>query len=113
VFGRPQLDALARLFLRLHGDGLAVASVFWGLWLFPFGLLVWRSGFIPRVLGVLLGAAGVGYLASAAASLVAPAIAPVVETVSAVLKLGELPIILWLAIFGARAPPGAAVIPST
>ena len=48
VFGKPQLDALAMLFVRLHSQGLQVASIFWGLWLFPFGVLVMRCGFIPR-----------------------------------------------------------------
>lgn len=52
VFGRPQLDALGLMFLDLHAQGLYVVSIFWGLWLFPFGFLVFRSGFIPRILGV-------------------------------------------------------------
>ncbi|MCI0451265.1 MAG: DUF4386 domain-containing protein [Candidatus Latescibacteria bacterium] len=47
VFDQAQLDALAYLFIRLHGLGLDIASIFWGLWLFPFGLLVIRCGFIP------------------------------------------------------------------
>jgi hypothetical protein len=38
VFGKPQLDALAYLFMRLHGDGITVASVFWGLWLLALNL---------------------------------------------------------------------------
>jgi len=50
VFTRPQLDALAFVFLRLHGYGFLVAGIFWGLWLLPFGLLVYRSGFLPRIL---------------------------------------------------------------
>ena len=64
VFEKQELDAMAYLSLRLHQEGLVVASIFWGLWLFPYGLLVIRSGFIPRVLGVLLMIAGAGYLAS-------------------------------------------------
>lgn len=40
VFDQPQRDALAYLFIRLHGQGLQVAAIFWGLWLFPFGMLV-------------------------------------------------------------------------
>jgi hypothetical protein len=44
VFAKPQLDALALGFLRLHGNGVAVATVFWGLWLFPFRILVLQSG---------------------------------------------------------------------
>ena len=54
VFTRPQLDALALVFLRLHSYGFVVAAIFWGLWLFPFGVLVYRSGFLPRILGVWL-----------------------------------------------------------
>jgi hypothetical protein len=47
VFDQRQLDALVLLFLRLHNQGLALAGIFWGLWLFPFGILAMRSGFIP------------------------------------------------------------------
>src|SRR5437016_9552109 len=54
VFEKPQRDALAMLFLNLHGHGFDVAGILWGLWLFPLGLVVYRSGFIPRVFGVLL-----------------------------------------------------------
>src|SRR5688500_6157030 len=54
VFDRAELEALGMLFLRLHGAGLFIAQIFWGLWLIPFGLLVMRSGFIPRILGILL-----------------------------------------------------------
>jgi len=46
---KPQRDALAMLFLRLHGHGFDIAGIFWGLWLFPLGLLVYRSGFLPRL----------------------------------------------------------------
>jgi hypothetical protein len=44
------------LFIRLHGQGFVVTEMFWGLWLFPLGLLVYRSRFLPRFLGVWLGA---------------------------------------------------------
>jgi hypothetical protein len=50
LFDEPQRDALAMLFLNLHGHGFDVAGIFWGLWLFPLGLLVYRSGFLPRIL---------------------------------------------------------------
>ena len=103
VFEEPQLDALAYLFLRLHGQGISVASIFWGLWLFPFGMLVMRSGFIPRVLGVLLMIAGVGYLVSAFTSLVLPRYGHVVGQVAMVLEICEVPIIFWLLIWGAKA----------
>jgi hypothetical protein len=108
AFDRPQLDALGMTFIRLRYGGIAVASIFWGLWLFPFGILVVRSRFIPRTLGYLLFLAGVGYLASAVTSLVLPAYATTVGSVAFALEMCELPIILWLVIWGARSPPVAA-----
>src|SRR5207253_11379711 len=47
IFDKPQRDALAYLFVRLHSQGSSIDEMFWGLWLFPFGLLVFRSGFWP------------------------------------------------------------------
>jgi hypothetical protein len=102
VFAKPQLDALAYLFMHLHGRGLTIASIFWGLWLFPLGTLAMRSGFIPRILGVLLIAAGTGYLATASATLVVPRYAALVEQIASPLYFGELPFIVWLVIWGAR-----------
>jgi len=54
VFDKPQRDALVMVFLRVHGQGVLANEVFWGLSLFPFGLLVYRSGFLPLILGVWL-----------------------------------------------------------
>lgn len=51
VFDKPQRDALAMLFLRLYNYGQFIAEIFWGLWLFPLGLLIYRSGFMPRFIG--------------------------------------------------------------
>ena len=108
VFAQPELDALAYLFLRLHSRGITVASIFWGLWLFPFGLLVIRSRFIPRVLGYLLMIAGGAYLASAFSTLLLPEYAPLVARVALPLEIGELPIVFWLLIWGARTRPADA-----
>jgi Domain of unknown function (DUF4386) len=105
AFEKGQLDALAYLFLRLHGQGFIVAQIFWGLWLFPFGILVIRSGFIPRFLGVLLFIAGSGYLTSSFTSLLLPSYAHLVDQFTMVLTAGELPIIFWLLIWGAKVSP--------
>ena len=102
VFETRQLEALAYVFLRLHGQGFVVAQIFWGLWLFPFGVLVIRSGFIPRVLGFLLFIAGFGYVASSFTSLLLPPYAHLVDRFAGLLELGELPIIFWLLIWGAK-----------
>ena len=76
VFDKSQRDALARLFLNLRGGGFDVAGIFWGLWLFPLGMLVYRSGFIPRFLGVLLMLGTFAYLANSFTSLVVPQYEP-------------------------------------
>ena len=52
VFDTAQLNALGMLFIRLHSQGIFIDEIFWGVWLFPFGLLVFRSGFLPRFIGV-------------------------------------------------------------
>jgi hypothetical protein len=110
VFDQPQRQALAMQFLNLHGEGFVVAGIFWGLWLFPFGILVFKSGFLPRILGVLLIAACFGYLADSLTSLLLPSYEDVVGRIANIpLTLGEPAIILWLLIRGAKDQPlGAA-----
>lgn len=106
AFEPAQLDSLAYLFVRLHDRGIMVASVFWGLWLFPMGLLVVRSGRFPAVIGWLLWVAGAAYLAAAFAGLVAPSLAPKVGPVAEVLEAAELPVIFALLWGGRRNPEG-------
>jgi hypothetical protein len=107
VFTKPQLDALVLGFLSLNGKGNTLDSIFWGLWLFPFGILVIKSGFIPRVLGILLLVAGVANTASNAISIVLPAYSHVVSQVAMPFMFGEFPIIFWLLIKGAKDPQQA------
>jgi Domain of unknown function (DUF4386) len=103
VFDKPQRDALALLFLHLHFDGFVVAQIFWGLWLVPFGLLVYKSRFLPRILGILLIIACFGYLANSAVAL--GLLPDVVSRFVGQLTICELPIILWLLIMGAKDQP--------
>ncbi len=102
VFEKPELDAIAYLFIRLNSWGIQIIQIFWGLWLFPFGLLVYRSRFIPKVLGVLLIIAGVGYLLGTITFSVLPQYQSALSTPIMLLEMGELPIILWLLIVGAK-----------
>ena len=102
VFNRQQLDTLSFLFYRLHGQGLNVASIFWGLWLFPFGMLVIRSGFIPKFLGLLVLPAGIGYVTSSFTTLLLPQYQGPVDKLASLLNFGELPIIFWLLIWGVK-----------
>jgi hypothetical protein len=108
VFNTSQLDALAYIFMRSHGRANLVAEIFWGLWLFPFGLLIIQSRFIPRILGYLLFVAAVGYMASSLTFLLLPSYGPVVDRFASQLPLCELPIIFWLLICGAKIPVQAA-----
>jgi len=111
VFDKHQLDALGMLFLRLHSQGIAVNDIFWGLWLFPFGVLVMRSGFLPRILGLLLIVNCFAYVAASLTSLLLPSYANVVSRAILPALLGELWIMLWLLIKGAKVSPLAAAAP--
>ncbi len=105
AFTRPQLEALAMGFLRLRNLGLAIDAAFWGLWLFPFGILVIKSGFLPKVLGICLIVGGSAYLAHSVTAIALPAFGHVVSNVTLPLfAIGELPIALWLLIKGVPKP---------
>jgi predicted transporter len=80
---------------------------FWGLWLFPFGMLVIRSRHYPRILGVMLMIAGFAYLVTSVTGLGLPAHRRLVGQWMMPLYFGELPIIFWLLIKGAKAPQPA------
>jgi hypothetical protein len=103
VFDKPQRDALAMLFIRLHHQGVLANEIFWGLWLIPFGLLVYRSTFLPRALGVWLILNGFGYLAVSLSGLAFPQYQDTVGSIVFPTLLGEVAIMLWLVIKGARA----------
>lgn len=105
VFDKPQRDAMAMLFLHLHGSGFEVAEIFWGLWLFPLGLLVYRSRFLPRILGVLLMIACFAYLANSVTALVLPRYERMVSRWMSPLQLAEVVFMLWLLIVGAKPKP--------
>ena len=98
---QSQRDAFVLFFLRLHNQGLALAQIFWGLWLFPFGIAVIRSGFIPRFVGIAVMIAGFGYVISSSAFLFLPASAQTFGQLAQILGIGELAF-FWLLIWGAK-----------
>jgi hypothetical protein len=102
VFSGEQVDALAYLLLVIRGQALQIAQIFWGLWLIPFGLLVMRSGFLPRILGMLLIVNGIAYPILSLTSLFFPDYRAVAGRILFPALLGELSIMLWLLIRGAR-----------
>ena len=98
------VDAAFAASLQRYGHGLRIASLFWGLWLLPFGWLVLRSARIPRVLGVLLMLGGIGYVVKVFGGLM-PGFADSAFARYATLPaaLGEIGSCLWLLAFGALA----------
>jgi hypothetical protein len=107
IFEKPHRDALAMLFLNLHDHGFVVAEIFWGLWLFPLGLLVYRSGFLPRFLGVLLILDCFRYVVDSFASILLPQYADIVSRWMKPFSFGELLFMFWLLIMGAKPQPRA------
>ena len=108
AFSKPQRDALAMLFLRLHGQQIVAAEILWGLWLFPLAILVLRSGFLPRFLGVWLIVNGFAYLIMSLTGLLLPHYEDAVSNAAFPALLGEIAFMLWLLIKGARERPVAA-----
>jgi hypothetical protein len=108
VFDQPQRDALATLLMNFDQQGVLVSEVFWGLWLLPLGLLVYRSGFLPRFLGGWLFINGLAYLAIASTGLLLPRHLEVVFTIATPVLFGEVALMVWLLIVGSRKSPAVA-----
>ena len=97
VYEADQLYAQVLFFLDLHEHGVSIAQIFWGLWLFPLGYLVYKSGFLPRILGVLLMIGCFGYLIDSVTFILFPNFD---VTISQFTFIGELLLPLWLLIKG-------------
>lgn len=99
-------EALALWMLEMQKYGTQIASVFWGLWLLPLGVLTWQSGWLPKVLGALLLVNGGAYLLDSAMAMTVPRMHTFVAPyLSVLLPIGEIPFLLWILIRGARVKP--------
>jgi hypothetical protein len=105
VFDKPQRDALAMLLVSADRHGALVSQVFWGLWLLPLGLLIRRSGFLPRLLGLWLLVNGLAYLVLSATGLLWPQHLKTVWTVATPAMFGEMALMLWLLVLGVKQRP--------
>ena len=110
VFDKPQRDALGMLFIRLHSQGILIDEMFWGLWLFPFGLLVYRTDFLPRFIGVWLMINCFGYVVLSVTALFFPAYYEAAFKMAQPVLFGELAIMLWLLIKGAKVPTSSSAL---
>lgn len=103
AFTTEQVQAQVMLLLDAYENGFLVSQVFWGLWLLPFGYLVFRSGFLPRILGVLLMMGCFGYLIDFSGRFF---FSGYTETMAGFVGLpaaaGEIGTCLWLLIVGVR-----------
>ena len=103
TFELGQRQDLAMLFITINNNGVLILEMFWGLWLLPFGLLVWKSGFIPRVLGVFLILNGLAYVILSFVSLLFPDYQTLASQLAMpFIILGEISIMLWLLIKGVK-----------
>jgi len=101
---QPQREGMAMLFLRVHGQGHAINEMFWGLWLLPFGLLIVRSHFMPRLLGIWLLLDGFAWMGLSIVALLAPSYNDLAFKAAQPAIFAELAVMLWLIIIGVRAP---------
>jgi hypothetical protein len=96
-----QQQDLAMLFIKINYYGTMTLEMFWGVWLIPFGQLVYKSGFIPRILGVFLIINGIAYIIVSFTFVLLPGYMDLVSKLTMpLLFLGEIPIMLWLLIKG-------------
>lgn len=102
AFDQAQRTGLAMLLLKMHNLMTFASEIFWGLWLFPLAALVYRSGFLPRVLALWLTINGVAYLALAGAGLLRPEYNELVAKLAFVCQLGEVAFALWILVLGAK-----------
>jgi hypothetical protein len=91
------------LLVTMHKYGMITIEIFSGLWLIPFGQLVFRSKFIPSILGILLIMGGIAYIIESLTFWLFPDYQPVVSGFMLIIyTIGETPIIFWLLIKGTK-----------
>jgi len=110
---QPQREAMAMLFLRLHGQGHAVNEMFWGLWLLPLGYLAYKSGLFPKVLGVVLIVGGACYIVDMLAAFLVPDVGKAIHGyVTIPSAIAEVSMVLYLLVIGVKtATPGERLVP--
>jgi hypothetical protein len=102
AFNPTQLQTLSMVSLDMYEYGLLITEIFWGLWLIPLGILVYKSGFVPKVLGVLLIVGCFGHLIIFVSTFMFPDFSKILTPIGETVTIGELPIFLWLLIKGAK-----------
>ena len=93
------------LFAEVHAQGYLIAGIFFGLWLLPLGYLVYRSGYFPRVLGIMLMVGCFGYLTDGFVTSLFPSVGASLGLIfRLVAGIAEISFLPWLLIMGAKVP---------
>jgi Domain of unknown function (DUF4386) len=109
VFQPDQLQAQAMLFINLYKNGSVIAQIPYGVWLFPLGYLVFKSDFLPKILGILLIVDCFGLLIYVFQRFLLPGYEVISYPCLAVSFIAELSLTLWLLIMGAKDQKPASV----
>ena len=102
VFQSDQLQALAMFFLNLHKNGYWIAQIFFGAWLFPLGYLVYKSGFLPKILGIVMMIHFVGWTMTSLQFFLFPDFGSIIYLTGPLGFISEFGLTLWLLIMGAK-----------
>ncbi|RKX89869.1 MAG: DUF4386 domain-containing protein [Spirochaetes bacterium] len=105
VFQADQQQALAMLFLYLYKNGFMIAQIFYGAWLFPLGYLVYKSGFLPKILGIVLMAHCVTWLMTSLQFFLFPGFNAITYVSYPLGFIAEFGLTLWLLVMGAKDQP--------
>jgi len=109
AFTTDQLNAQAMFFLGLYNAGFTSAQLFYGAWLFPLGYLVFKSGFLPRILGIVLLVHCVGWLMTFLQSFLFPGFEAITYVSYPLGFIAEFGLTLWLLIMGAKEQKPASI----
>jgi hypothetical protein len=104
AFSSEQLQALMMFFLNMNEQGIFIATIFWGLWLLPLGYLIYNSGYFPKILGVLMILAGIGYTLEPFVRFLLPNFTAIILPVLYLLVMGEIIFMGWVVLKGAKIP---------
>jgi hypothetical protein len=102
VFQADQLQSLAMFFLNLHHNGYWIAQIFFGAWLFPLGYLVYKSGFLPRILGIVMMIHFVGWTITSLQFFLFPDFGSIIYVTGTLGFISEFGLTLWLLIMGVK-----------
>ncbi len=104
AFTPEQLQALSYLSIEVFEHGFAIALFFFGFDCFAMAYLIYKSPFMPRVIGIFLAIEGIGYLFNSSALFLAPTLQPSIFPYFAPTALAEIALCLWLLVMGVNVP---------